>query len=284
MLLLVPMLIFSNAFAKERQVLVLYPAVNTPFDAIYASTIKGIKTKVNQLTVIAIPEAARFADLQSTLDHHSPDNIIALGNQAIDLINQSPYRRQALAGLIYFNATDYQGVSLSLDSQVVVSLMRRLTPGIKRVFIVENKTPRFLKSALSEAVSKPLLVLREGADLLATMRILGQLLEQEAKPEDAILIPADIPKDILYEASKIAWRKNIMLLSTNLSHLEYGVMMAFYPNMVALGQQLGDMINKPSTTYETVKTVDVSLNQRVAQHLDIQFDSTTLSSFSIVLE
>lgn len=270
--------------AQERHVLVLYPAATPPLDSIYAATIKGIKTKVNPLSLIEIPETAGFADVQASLDQQRPDNIIALGNQAAEFIHQSPYRRQALIGLVYFSAAEYPGVSLRLDSQVLASHLQRLTPGIKRVLIVENSTHTILQQNLSATVSKPLLEIRSGNNLMATLRILGQLLEQEAKPDDAILLPADIPKDILYEVSKMAWHKNIMLLSTNLSHLEYGVLMTFNPNLLALGAQLGDMVNQQAVTYEPVKTVDIALNKRVAEHLDIQLDPSALSSFSLVLE
>ncbi len=278
------LLTYCTVPAQERHVLVLYPAAIPPLDSIYAATIKGIKTKVNPLSLIEIPENASFADVQASLDQQRPDNIIALGNQAAEFIHQSPYRSQALIGLVYFSAAEYPGVSLRLDSQVLASHLQRLTPTIKRVMIVENSTHPILQQNLSATVSKPLLEIRTGNNLMATLRILGQLLEQEAQPDDAILIPADIPKDILYEASKMAWHKNIMLLSTNLSHLEYGVLMTFNPNLLALGAQLGDMLNQQAVTYEPVKTVDIALNKRVAQHLDIQFDPSVLNSFSLVLE
>jgi hypothetical protein len=284
LLRLCPILICCTALAKEPQVLVLYPASDPPVNSIYATTIKGIETKLTPLGVLPIEETARYADLRSTIDHLHPDIIIALGNKAAEFIKQSPYRGQSLLGLVYFNPAEYHGVSLRLDNQVLASHLRRLTPGVRRILIVENSSHRLLQQNPSTTVSKPLLEVRTGNGLIATLRTLGQILEQDARPDDAVLIPADIPTDILYEASKMAWNKNIMLLSTNLSHLEYGVLMTFSPDLHALGEQLGDMANHRTMTYEPVKKLNISLNKRVAQHLDIQFDPPALSSFSLVLE
>ncbi|CAD6880674.1 hypothetical protein [Methylomonas albis] len=277
-------LISCKAIAEEPHVLVLYPAAAPPISSIYATTIKGIKTRVKRIDAVAIPETARLADVKPSIDRIHPDIIIALGNQAAEFIKPSPYRSQSLLGLVYFDHAESHGVSLRLDSQILTSNLQRLTPRIRQVFIVENSSHLILQQDSSATTSKPLLTIRTGNDMKTTMRILGELLEHDATPEDSILIPADIPKDILYEASNIAWRKNIALLSTNLSHLEYGVLMTFNPNLLALGEQLGDMANQQTVTYEPMKKVDVALNQRVAQHMDMHFDPSALSAFSLVLE
>ncbi len=285
-LLLSLLLVYSSSHTtpKEMRVLVLYPMTSSPLKSIYASTIKGIKNKVNSLTFIKVPETATVADLQLQIDHHRPDKIIVLGNKTAHIIKKSHYAKQVIAGLLYFNPSELNGVSLTLDSQSLLIHLARLTPAIKRVFIVQNSNQHVIEPHPSNLTTQPLLVIREGNDLLTNMRLLGQILEQEATVNDAIVLPAHIPNDILYEVSKIAWNKNIMLLSTNLSHLKYGVMMTFYPNMVSLGEQLGDLANNDMKTYETAKTVDVSLNKRVAQHLGIEFKQPLLDSFSIILK
>lgn len=281
--LLLLLLITGIVCAQEVRILVFYPMDNKSLGTVYTSTIKGIKNKVDRLIFFEIPETASLTDIQAEIDRHHPDKIIALGNQAVDIINKSNYRNQALAGLMYFAPSEHKGVSLALDSRVLLKYLQRLAPRIKRVFIVQNSNRRVISRFSSTMTSSPLLVNRESNDSLTNMRILGKLLEQEATADDAILLPAHIPKDILYEVSKIAWDKNIMLLSTNLTHLEYGAMLVFYPNLVALGEQLGDLANQQTITYETVKSVDISLNKRVAQHLGIKLNPSLLNLFSVIL-
>ena len=50
--------------------------------------------------------------------------------------------------------------------------------------------------------------------MTATIRLLGNLVETEAIPGEGILIPANLPANILYEIAKIAWTRKIILLST----------------------------------------------------------------------
>lgn len=264
--------------------LVLYPKPEKAFESIYSATLTGIGKQVKQPTIIEIPESAGLNAIQPEIDRHHSDKIIALSHKAADMLSNSRYRTRMLAGLMYFSASQYSGVSLALDSQVLKAQLNKLTPQIKRVFIVQESHRRTIAPLPSAITTDPLLVMRESDDLLTNMRTIGQLLEQEVAADDAILLPAHIPKDILYEVSKIAWDKHIMLLSTNLSHLEYGAMLAFYPDLVAFGEQLGELAQHELPVYETVRTVSVSLNQRVAQHLGVEFNASQLKLFSAVIQ
>ena len=120
--------------------------------------------------------------------------------------------------------------------------------------------------------------------MTATIRLLGHLVEEEATTSDAVLIPANLPSNIFYEIAKIAWDRKIILLSTNLAHLENGVLMAFYPDPEGLGEQLGTLVNAAKFEFENLKAVTAGLNQRVAQHLNIEIEASKLELFSVKLK
>jgi ABC-type uncharacterized transport system substrate-binding protein len=120
--------------------------------------------------------------------------------------------------------------------------------------------------------------------MTATIRLLGHLVEEEATTSDAVLIPANLPSNIFYEIAKIAWDRKIILLSTNLAHLENGVLMAFYPDPEGLGEQLGVLANTGKFEFENLKAVTAGLNQRVAQHLNIEIEASKLDLFSVKLK
>ena len=120
--------------------------------------------------------------------------------------------------------------------------------------------------------------------MVSTIRLLGQLVEQDATTSDAVLIPANLPGNILFEITKIAWDRKIILLSTNLSHLESGVLMVFYPDEEKLGEQLGNLANNSKPGFENLQSVNAGLNQRVAQHLDIAVEASVLDQFSVKLK
>jgi len=120
--------------------------------------------------------------------------------------------------------------------------------------------------------------------MTATIRLLGHLAEEEATTSDAVLIPANLPSNIFYEIAKIAWDRKIILLSTNLAHLESGVLMAFYPDPEGLGEQLGTLSNTGKFEFENLNAVTAGLNQRVAQHLNIEIEASKLELFSVKLK
>jgi hypothetical protein len=74
------------------------------------------------------------------------------------------------------------------------------------------------------------------------------------------------------------------LLSTNLSHLESGVLMVFYPDEEKLGEQLGNLAQNKNTGFENLQSVNAGLNQRVAQHLNIAIDASVLNQFMVKLK
>jgi hypothetical protein len=189
-----------------------------------------------------------------------------------------------LVGLVHFNASEYNGVSLVLDSRSLIAQLSRFVPTITRVFVVQQAGYQTIDSVHAPSESHPALVMREGSDQLATIRILGHLVEEEATNTDAVFIPANLPLDILYEVAKVAWDKKVMLLSTNLAHLDTGTLIGFYPNEVAIGTQLGQLVRQQNPGYESLKGINSALNRKVAQHLAVDFSSTTLDLFTVKIK
>jgi len=189
-----------------------------------------------------------------------------------------------LVGLAHFNPTEYNGVSLTLDSRSLGTQLSRFVPSVKRVFVVQQAGHQTIESVPAISGTQPTLEIREGSDQLATIRLLGHIVGEEATATDAVFIPANLPIDILYEVAKVAWDKKIMLLSTNLAQLDTGTLMGFYPDELALGEQLGQLVTKKNPGFESTRGVNSALNRKVAQHLGIDFDPATLDLFTIKIK
>lgn len=272
-----------NAHAKELLVLIAYPAVDEPLNSIYASVIKGIEKKVTRAEHLEVPENTN--NLQDDIDKHHPDKIIALGKRVADAALKTTFRNQTLVGLVYSNPNESPSVSLALDSQGLAKRLNQLGPFIQKVYVVqENSHPAITLNAADTSITTPPIIIKEGGDMVSTIRLLGQLVEQDATTSDAILIPANLPGNILFEITKIAWDRKIILLSTNLSHLESGVLMVFYPDEEKLGEQLGILANNSKPGFENLQSVNAGLNQRVAQHLNIAITASMLNQFKVKLK
>jgi hypothetical protein len=272
-----------NAHAKESLILIAYPAVEEPLHSIYASVIKGIEKKVSHTEHLEVPDNTN--NLQSNIDKHHPDKIVALGKRVADAALKTTYRNQTVIGLVHSSPNESPGVSLALDSHGLAERLTQLAPFIKKVYAVQERShPAITLSSVETPITTPLIIIKEGGDMVSTIRLLGQLVEQDATSSDAILIPANLPGNILFEITKIAWDRKIILLSTNLSHLESGVLMVFYPDEEKLGEQLGSLANNSKPVFENLQSINTGLNQRVAQHLNIAIASSVLNKFTVKLK
>jgi hypothetical protein len=276
------LLVSCSVYAQGSPVLIVYPQVEEPLHGIYAGIIQGIKRKISNTELLELPDGTD--DAQSELDRHHPNKIIALSKRVAHTIGKSSYRGQTLVGMVHTNPSEAVGVSLAMDSQDFTKLLLHLAPFIKRIFVIQEHTHPAITSIRVDSASTPTIVIREGGDMTATIRLLGHLVEEEATTSDAVLVPANLPNNIFYEIAKIAWDRKIILLSTNLAHLESGVLMAFYPDPEGLGEQLGVLANTGKFEFENLKAVSAGLNQRVAQHLTIEIEVSKLELFSVKLK
>ncbi len=277
------LLAFScTLYGKEPQVLIVYPQVEEPLHSLYSSIIKGISHKIGTAEHLEVPDGT--GELQTEFDRRHPDLIIALGKQVADTALKSSYRDKILVGMVHANPSGSPGVSLALDSQGLANRLSQLAPFIKRVYAVQEHNHLAITGLQQDPATTPPVIVREGEDMITTIRLLGQLVEQEATTSDAVLVPANLPGNILFEITKIAWDRHIILLSTNLAHLESGVLMVFYPDEIGLGEQLGVLANAIKPGFESLKSVNTGLNQRVAQHLKLTFEAPALEQFSVTLK
>ncbi|MDO8941072.1 MAG: hypothetical protein Q7U98_18110 [Methylicorpusculum sp.] len=269
-------------YGNDKPVLITYPVTQEPLHHIYAMIINGIKNKVPDAQQLPLTEP--IGDFNAAVASLRPEVVIALGKPAAEAVKNSNYHHQAWVGMTYFNPTEYKGISLVVDSQQIIARLSKILPDLKRVFIVQEQSQRTIEGKPSSAAHLlPSLVYEDCLDMLQCIRFLDRLLKREATATDAVFIPANLPKNILYEIAKIAWEKKIILLSTNLQHLENGVVAVFYPDAFGLGVQLANLIAS-KTDYEPLQAVSLALNRRVAGHLEIEFSPATLELFTVKIK
>jgi hypothetical protein len=267
--------------AKESdQILIVYSATALQ-NPVYEQVIKGIERVSSHTQRLEVISGG--VNFQALLDQNHSDRVIGLGKDIVDSIYKTTFRVKTLAGLMYFKPNDYNGVSLSLDNRVLIERLSRFLPSINRIFIVQQTHYQTVDYIPSDLNSSPKIEIREGVDSLDTIRVLGQLLESVSS-SDAVLIPANLPTNILYEVAKVGWERKVVLISTNLSHLESGALIAAYPDDVALGEQLGLLAIRNDPVYESIKSIKFGLNKRVAQHLAIEFTPSVLDEFAIKIK
>ncbi len=272
---------FNFANAVTPKIVIAYAQAELSQQQAYGQAIKGIENVLGQTQQLDISTESDVWLAQ--LEHLHPDRIIALGKHATDAITSTAYGKQMLAGLDYFNASKHKGVGLSLSTQTLSKQLARFVPAIKRVFVVQEESHQSI-SASTEPGTAPRFIFREGVNMIATIRLLGHLVEEEATTTDAVFIPANLPNDILYEIMGIAWERKLILLSTNPDQLENGILIAFFPDAFGQGEQLARMATQDALSYESAQTINSALNRKLAQHLTIDFDADTLKLFTVKIK
>jgi len=270
------------SYGVAARVVVVYQTPDPSQEQVYANIVQGIESKVKIIDKLEI--SPDTSDIQAQLDHFHPDRVIALDRSVADLANKSSYRNKLLAALFSFEAAEFSGVSLTLDNRAVAAKLTHFIPSIGRLFIVQQQGFQTIKDSLDQNDKTSKVIMVEGSDSLTTIRLLSNLLEHEANSSDAVFIPPNLPDDILFKIGLTAWDKKIKLFSTNMWHLENGAMIIFFPDAVAMGEQLGMMVDKKHPVYETVDTIATALNRRLAQHHGVDFGPSVQEQFTVKIK
>jgi hypothetical protein len=281
-LLSVLFFVCSCSYAVAARVVVVYQTPDPSQEQVYTDTLHGIENKLKTIDKLELSPST--SDLQTQLDAYHPDRVIALDRSVADLVNKTSYRNKLLAALFSFEANEFSGLSLSLDNKAVAAKLTYIIPTIGRLFIVQQQGFQTIKDSLVKNDKALKVKMLKGSDSLTTIRLLSNLLEHETTSSDAVFIPPNLPDDILFKIGLTAWDKKIKLFSTNMWHLENGAMIVFFPNAVAMGEQLGMMADKKLPAYETVGLIATALNRRLAQHHGVDFEPSIQEQFTVKIK
>jgi hypothetical protein len=274
---LISIICFSNvAFSKDHDFLIAYSKSSLDKHPIYLSVIKGIKKNLNT-EILELNDDEQ--DYQKKLDKIHPDRIIALGKSVIQSIDKTSFKEKMIAGIMFFDPSEYKGISLTIDDTVVEQQINALLPEIQKIYVIQQESNQSIYSNKNNIH----LEFKNYPDLLDAIRASNNIIEQSDSTV-AIIVPPNTSPNIVFGLAKIAWDRNIVLISTNLSHLDAGVMMVLFPDAEATGEELGKLAKLNHTKGEYTKNLKIALNNRVAQHLSKEFTQKQKDKFSITVK
>ena len=268
--------------AESARTIIIFPRINAPVQRIYDTIIEGIQKTLPQSTPLSLDRSLQPAEVESAIRPFNPDKIIVLGRTTAEKVALSDYRDKMVVAGVLFEPDEYSGISLAIDSRRLLQEIKTTLPSIKRVFVVGSPRQPNIRIYPESLQGQPLIVPQIHEDPLINSRQLWQLLEQATHNTDAIILPSHLDRDILYELVQLAWRKKIILLSTNLAHLKEGVLMVFYPDNAGMGRQIGDFATQHSGPgFESLTHIQIALNPTVAKHLGLKFAPDALKRFKL---
>ncbi|WP_431064518.1 hypothetical protein [Methylotuvimicrobium sp.] len=275
-------IIASACQAEPTRTLILLPQAKAPAQRIFDAIIEGIGQILPDSTFLTVDKRMQPDQLDSVLSAANPERIIVLGRTTADRIASTSHRDKMVVAGALFEPDEFAGVTLAIDSRRLLQEIKTILPSLRRVFIVGSPRQLHIRIYPDSLNSQPSIVPELHQDPLTHSRRLWQLLEQADQKTDAVLVPSQLDRDILYELAQLAWQKKIILLSTNLAHLNQGVLMVFYPDNIGMGRQVGNFtIQHPGPGFESLTHIHIALNPTVAKHLGLSFAPDVLSRIQL---
>jgi putative ABC transport system substrate-binding protein len=286
--------------SSNNPLAVIYPDISEPYRTVFAQIIAGIEDKANQRIVsYAIGSNGDSGELKNALGQQGAKVVIALGRQGMKIAASLDRNIGVVVGGVITSPEnalqDFPVHSMSPDPALLFAQLKRLSPGMRRVFTVYDPQQNdwFIKRAKVAAD-------KQGLELVAYQ---AQDLRNAVGRYQEIFAAADIRQDALWllhdsttvEDSSVlplvlqeSWSRNLVVFSSGFGHVNRGVLFSLYPDNNKLGRHLAEMALSflASGDYGVhgmilMDDVRTAINLRTAKHLGV--NSSRLQDFDMVI-
>ncbi len=282
--LFLPGQLFLPCNALASGLFIIYPKVKAPYNKIYKDIIKGINENYPGKTQkFELPHNGDNNDLTEQIEQHQPDVLVALGKGSLKKAQQLASPIPIVVGAITKTEEAIAGVSMSPSAEVVLSHLLGMAPFVKQVHVVsdhQRQTQLDGAEAFLLERGKALKVEQVKSVQEAADRYLKII--HKASTEDAIwLMRGGSLNDpsILMLVLEAAWKKKIIVFSSNPSHVKRGALFSLYPDNRKMGGTLAEIAQQhelklisPSAGLAPLKSVHLIVNKRTSKHLGIMLN------------
>ncbi len=284
----------------EDKVVLLYPKIDEPYQRIFDEIIKGIdKEATFSIQKKVVEDKYDPTLIAEWTEKQNPDAIIALGQRSFQAIQNIDAEVPMLIGAVINLSKKLESKSIAIsyapNPTIVFSTLKKLTPNIKTVNVVYNPIEmgwliEIAKEAAIDADIK--LNTFEATNFKESAKIYRQILEKMDNKYDALWLLQDnsILDDrvLLPYILEKSWKDNLIIFSSNLSHVKKGALFSLYPDNYNLGIRIGKLINdiKETESFEPnlrpLEDVKLAVNIRTAKHLDLRINYKLRQQFDLI--
>ncbi|MCF6219019.1 MAG: hypothetical protein L3J62_08330 [Gammaproteobacteria bacterium] len=285
----------SLVAAEPARVAVLYPSTtNSLFSRVFDEIVDGIKLNSELKVVLYTLQGGE--DIESIKQQFKQDDIeavISLGEKNYPTGKALREYYPVIHGGVMIEPNGHSGISLVTDPEQFFLQLKQLAPSVKRVYTVYSESSNgWLIRMAKEAADKYDIELNafEAESLREGMYKLRQLLYEVKDEQDAVWLLLDkmVPdKAALPVVLAKAWDSHIVIFSNNPSHARRGALFALFPDNVGTGKSLGELVlrqrqkNRGPLVLPS-KELKVSVNERTASHLGINFSQRQRMEFDLI--
>jgi len=274
----------AKASAAPQRVAVLYPRVRDPYRAVFRAIVDGINEELpNTTEVLEMAPEEDVASIAAQLAARNIGSAVLLGKRGLELSARLEEPQRLVVGAIFAQPDDISNgvhaISLAPAPRRLFEKLRELAPAVKRIHVIygadSNRWLIELARVDAAALGYDFVALerdniREGA---STYR---ELLREMQSPTDAIWLLQASPfldeNSVLQMVLRAAWDRNLVVFSSNPSHVPKGALFALFPDNHAMGRYLGVVIagrNGHNPALVPLEQLNTAINIRTADHLGL---------------
>lgn len=297
-MLLLGLIMYSGAgraVAAEHKAVLFYPELRAPFSNVFDEMIRGVETVFHgDIRRVSISKSTTSEEIGEILTQEAPELIFTLGSRTLQVVGEHKPQVPVLAAGITRNGSSTTGISMLPDPWVVFDKLFLIKGKVDRVYVVSRadrydeqleRAGDYLNTVNSTLEPIRVASIQEAAK--AYRRILDRV-----KPGDAIWILPSAPyldNSVLSVILEQAWKRRILVFSSNPSHVKRGVLFAVYPDNLGMGVSLGKLGNRVIAKddiehgLQPLRDVLLAVNERTTKHLGIDLDEKARSEINLML-
>ena len=294
MLLLFFSVSFCEAASERLEVAMLFPEVEGAYAKIFDKIMQGVKEHP-QLSVssFSVKKDTKAQEVNKWLENKMAKAILVLGQRSYRLAQKMDPDLPVVAGALVVPPSDYSTISLAGDPDQFFTHLKSLAPEVKRIFMVYNEKNSGWLVRIAKAAAK-----QHGLELLTfpaqgvreAVHHYRTILETARNQADAIWLPIDTvapEKTILPMVLDAAWKRRLVVFSSNPLSVKRGALFALYPDHELMGHELADLAveqikNRSEPQAIPTRKLKVAVNQRTASHLGLRYSLSQQRGFDII--
>jgi putative ABC transport system substrate-binding protein len=269
-------------------VAVIHPQVREPYRAVFLAIAAGVSEELGTRAEVQEVDASETASgIAARIAAREAGTVVLLGKYGLDVSRELEPSLDRVIGAVLARpdelAEGARGISMVPSPRLLFAKLKELAPTVRRVHLVYGADDNAWLVERAGAVAGELgleLHARNESTLRDGANAYRDLLPTLASGEDAVWLLQASP--FLSEASVLqmilrnAWDHNIVVFSSNVSHVPKGALFAMFPDNREMGRALGRMAGAErgaAPGLQLLEQLDVAINIRTANHLGLGLDA-----------
>jgi putative ABC transport system substrate-binding protein len=292
--------------ADSTRIGVAWPEVREPYNQIFLAFRDGIASTGDfKLSPYLLTSDTTTDDFLKWSTKQKVKGIVVLGNRGLSLAlelqksdQDKAYLPIVVGGTFIDGNTSSLGISaisMAPSPKYLFKKFLTLSPKADTVNVVYEPEDEWLITLAKEAAKDLNITLNSflAQDIRQLAAAYQNILENQKGKTQALWLPysgKSLEKALMNEVLEIAWRRDLMVFSSNLADVKKGILFSLYPDNELTGRRLASLLreqlasskNSPSESVLLSDDLFAALNTRTAEHLGIHISSDELNKYKIL--